>query len=136
WVDPEAPAELRGVCIETVYDYEAGHQDEVEVFAYPTVPIDVTPAGPGELRVTTLSLDRDTAAGGQLLAAEVGGCSPGDYVAVSVVADTDLALGGAARPVMSESTTAGEGPTVVELSLHDQNNHPGGPLTDGDYVVV
>jgi hypothetical protein len=56
WVDPEAPAELRGVCIETTYDYELGVEATSEVFRYAPVAIDVIPAEAPEARQISLSL--------------------------------------------------------------------------------
>lgn len=134
WVDPDEPAELRGVCIEYRYHFDSYHQEEVELFAYPTVPIDITPAD-DDPRLPTVFLDRSTAAGGQVIVAHVSGCRPGEYVGAALAADTDLALSGTPRFVASTDAPAADAAsTRLEIPLVDQTD--GGPLAEGDYVLL
>lgn len=137
WVDPDQPAAIVGSCNRATYDFESGEETSEVRFTYPAAAIDIvpgTPAAAGPL----LALDRTTAAGGQVLRGTISGCEGGEYGGLSLLSGTDLTLQGSFAFVAGDSAEVVGGTAVVDLALNgfDGIEVGGGPLPEGDYVLV
>lgn len=155
WVDPAQPSTLAGRCVETTVDERSGRQSTRVVFTYPDVAIDVTP-GPTSVPAPTLTLDRDTAAGGQVITGTVTGCQPESFVQVVLLKGSDLSgrfpfefagRGGPDEPQRSTDGTASvqlalnrPGFDIVSSGSSDGEGAgteaSGGPLPEGGYTAL
>ncbi|MCU1499349.1 MAG: hypothetical protein JWM47_3302, partial [Acidimicrobiales bacterium] len=142
WVDPGQPAVLAGRCVRHTFDQDAGVV-RTEVFTYPDVAVDVTDA-PTSVAGPLFTLDRTSAAGGQVLVASGSGCAAASRVEAVVLAETDLSgrsgitvVGGG---FLEDPVT---GPFSVELPLigrglfvDGEDGSGAGALPEGPYSVT
>jgi hypothetical protein len=139
WIDPDQSASIVGTCSRTTYDFEAGTETTEVLFTYPAVAIDIVagasvPAGP------LLSVDRTTAAGGQVLRSSITGCEGSEYASVTLLSGTDLTLQAPFEVFAGEGRPVDDGQATIELALNAfgrfDGEDAGGPVPEGDYVLV
>ncbi len=142
WVDPSLPAVVAGSCITTdiQFDEETGSTSSTTAFAYADAPIDITPgtavpAGP------VVTLDRSTAAAGQLITVHGTSCQGADEAEVVLLEGGDLS----GRSQITFVTGGGgnveaDGSFTVQVALNGRAVVDGdlllGPLAEGPYVLI
>ncbi|MCB0960033.1 MAG: hypothetical protein KDB04_10990 [Acidimicrobiales bacterium] len=134
WVDPDDPAVLAGSCVRTTYEVGTGGDAQEVLFDFPDVAFDIV-AGSAAFSGPTLTLDRTTAQGGQVLRATISGCEGFDVAEAFVDGGPDLS-GRDLGPFLTYGLDeVGPGGTATfELPLTDVPR--GGATPEGDHVVV
>ncbi len=146
WLDPAAPAVVGGRCVRTTYTYDpdAGQESETVTtrFTYPDAPIDITPKV-GNPLAPVLTLDRSTAAGGQVITVTGSGCAGAEFADVSLVEGEDLSGRTIGRFLVGSGSSDGvasDGTFTIELALNTQlvdgGDGHGGPVPEGAYTLL
>lgn len=142
WVDPALPAVVAGRCLLTTYvETEQGASvTTTTVFTYPDVAVDITP-GTASPTGPVVSVDRSTAAGGQVVTVTGSQCQGDSFAEVVLFAGTDLSGRTAGNYVTGTSADIpGSGTFTSELALNQRGtalgNPAGGPLPEGDYTLM
>lgn len=141
WVDPADPAVVTGRCVRTTYT-ETGTGTTVSttvVFTYPDAAIDITP-GTATPTGPVFTLDRTTAAGGQVVTISGSQCQGSDYAEAVIYEGTDLS-GRTAQNFLAGrgGDVAADGTFEIQLALNDRGEFEdtgGGPVAEGPYTVL
>ncbi len=160
WVDPAQPAVVAGRCAVTTVAAD-GTQSFTTRLTYADVAVDITP-GPAYTPAPTITLDRSTAAAGQIITVAATGCEPNSLIQAILLDGSDLSGRGSQRFVVTGTTDgftpSPSGSANLELELNIpplpvgvpaargahaaaptravERQPDGGPLPEGSYIAL